>query len=657
MVWVDKMDRGQGNPEWIRQYVRTLKSNGYTFLRLHADPAPKWIADICDEEGLMLMPEWGHDINPDEDQEFSEMRDWMLSLYNSPSIVMWSLRNESPETERDARMFKRIRAVDKTSRPITATAGGNLFEPPTVTNTDLYDTHLYYGTGGYPMSFMVPAYEFLQAKAASYAGGGKRPFIITEANLVRGGDIDRAVPDEAFPEFSVEQYLQRAAALGPSDPDKQAKMMPLSSIDAQTEERPSWQGAQFVKKLVETFRIRDDLIQGMIPWQAYPSQGRHNFQPVFVGTDLNFDNKAEFAGEKHSFTVYLRSVDRHSHEGCRVDLWLEDLGGKRLGDVGTVAVGAIAPGTRLDRPFTWTIPADLPSGDYLLRLAVREGDRELSHNLYELYVLGRDDRAPRIESIGAVAVLRPRGLGGPAKVNVPQILDRLGVKYAVVDDLKGLSKFRVLIVPPYYGTRPVERKPILGSAMAFILTEERNAFKTLADRDRARWDEVYPELTAAAGPLRAWLAGGGRIVAFEQFLTGPVPWNPESKLIDSGFNNFVDPVRRHHPALAGLRIRDFADWEGELGVIVDYSIEPLNGDVIAAVSNYGYAGSAGGMRMAIAESHIGKGVSVLSQVNAVRRYGQDAVATRYVNQLLRYVLSQPVVETSSSSTQPSHDTP
>ena len=42
-----------------------------------------------------------------------------------------------------------------------------------------------------------------------------------------------------------------------------------------------------------------------------------------------------------------------------------------------------------------------------------------------------------------------------------------------------------------------------------------------------------------------------------------------------------------------------------------------DGDVIAAVSNYGYAGNAGGMRMAIAESHVGKGVSVLSQAKAM----------------------------------------
>lgn len=651
IVWVDKMDREGASPEWALGLIRELKKNNYNFIRLHAGPAPIWMHELCDEQGMMLMPEWGHGINPDFEQEFSEMRDWMLSIYSSPSVVMWSLRNESPERERDAKMYRRLRAVDKTSRPMTATAGGDLFEMPTVVNTDLYDTHLYYGVGGYPVSFMVPAYEYLHRKVASFPGGGNRPFILTESNIVRGGDITRAVPDEQWAPLTVDEYLQRAAALENSDPDKHAKVMPLASINALSEEQPSWQGAQFVKKLVELFRIRDDLLQGTIPWQSYVSQGRHNFQPVFVGTDLNYANKAEFAGTAHAFSVYVRSFDSRTFPQASINVRIEDLNGKTVLRGAPLEAGDIAPGTRLDLKYKWQLPDDLPTGDYLLKLEVSSDSTAVSTNLYELYILGKAEQSPVLTPMGRVAVLRPRGLNGPNKLRMTKILDSLKIRHTVVTSVQNLSAYKVLIVPPFYGTVPLERKPILGAAMAFVLTEERDAFKKLAEREKVRWEDVYPELIAGQDQLREWIRNGGRVLAFEQFVAGPVPWQPELTLVDSGFNTFIDPVRRDHPAFAKLMIRDFADWENELGVIVDYSIAPLTKDVLAAVSNYGYAGNAGGVRMAISESAIGDGRSVLSQANAIRRYGDDAIATHYVNQLLRHVLC----EDSPSATAPATD--
>lgn len=644
-VWVDLMDRGYGDLHaWFDRYIAELKENNYNFLRLHAGPAPRWMHEMCDERGMMLMPEWGHGSDSDYNRDYRQMREWILSRYNFPSVVMWSLLNECPDVKENADRYRAIRPLDDSGRPMTASAGGNLFEPPAVTQTDIYDVHLYYGVGGYPMSFMPAALDFLHGKVEKYRKTSDFPFIITESNLVRGGDINQATADEQIASLSLDEYLARAKELGGSDPEKQVKMMPLASIEPQEQGQVlSWQAAQFVKKLVESFLIRDDLLRGIIPWQSRTSQGKQNFQPCFIGTDLNYHNKAEFAGKTHAFTIYLRDYDAAEHADASVELWVEDLNGKKIFQGPPLPLGDLAPGQRSDRPYQWEIPADVPTGDYLLRLRLVSDGRAVSSNVYELYILGATDQSPEIRpQQGAVAVLKPRGIDGPSGVNLPQILDGLKIPHTVIESLAQIDDYAVLILPAYYGMEALDRKPITGTAMAFQLTEDAASFKKLTDRPRRPWEQVYPELTRDKRKLFDWINRGGRVLAFEQFVQGTIPWQSELRLAETGYNTFVDPVRRDHPAFQNFMIRDFADWEGEQGVIVDYSIFPLNSNVLAFVSTYGYASNAGGMAMAVAETRIGKGQSLISQLDAVRRYGQDSIATHYVNQLLRYVLTQPI---------------
>ena len=633
-VYVDMMDRDYANPQWMRQFIHDLKANNYNFLRLHAGPWPTWYHNLCDEVGFLSMPEWGHSGGPTFDEEFAEIRNWLRRNYNHPSVVMWSLQNESGGGEDCARRFRQFRALDRSGRPATASAGGNLFVPPTVHDTDIYDTHLYYGRGGYPVSFMIPAYQWLHKKVASYRGKVDRPFIITECNVVKGGALRRAKADSEVPQYPLDEYLKRIKRLKGTDRDSQIKMVPMASIYGVGPDEASWVASQFVKKLVEEFRIRDDLMQGVIPWQAHISQGEQNFQSVFVGTSMNYNDKGAFAGTSHKFKIHLRHYGPRPYENTRVDVWVRDLRGQERFKSEPLKLGTIKNGDRIDYDYECRIPEDVETGDYVLELRLRNHEVEISNNLYEMYILSKAGQHPRFSPRGAVAVLRPRGLNGPSAVNVPDVLERLGVRHRVIDDLDGLDKYQVLIVPAYYGTEPLVRKPLTVTGLSYFRTELHESFAELTRRQRRTWEQVYPQLAAAGARVEQWIRSGGRLLAFEQFVQGRVPWQNHFRISETGYNCFVDPIRRDHPVFEDFMVRDFADWGAERGVIVDYSIRPVNQNVLASVSTYGR-----GMAAAAAETRIGKGLSVLTQMNTIRRYGVDSVATHYVNQWLKYILS------------------
>ena len=598
----------------------------------------------------MIMSEWGELWGTEEetDGRIPPVAEEMVELhrrnYNHPSWGILIIANESSDIARMTHTYQYWKPRDKQQRPILTASGGQLYVEPIVHNTDVYGAHRYYGRGGYPASFIPRDIELLRINVKKFRGTSNFPFIMNECNVVKGRDLNKAVPDEDYRRYTVDEYLAAVNTHGASDLESQDKMIPISSIGPNSAEQPSWQAAQFVKKLVEMFRIDDDLLQGILPWQSYPSQGKQNFQPAFIGTNLNWHSKAEFAGRKHRFKVHLRDYDITPYRHVSIRLWVEDLEGKKVLEDKPIHVGDIKAGTRKDFDYSWTIPTHTPTGDYLLKLSLTDGSKEISHNLYELYIVGAEDQEPNMP-LARVAVLRPRGLNGPSGMNIPDVLQDLNVTHTIVsDDVPKLENYEVLIVPAYYGEHVLERRSLPMHGTNVQLTELPASFRQLTDRERPTWKQVYPGLVEAGPRLRTWIRGGGRVLAFEQFCQGPVPWQDELRLAETGYNCFVDPVCQSHPALRDFMIRDFADWEGEHGVIIDFTIFPLNQNLISSVATYGYEGHPGGFGMAVSETRIDKGTSMLSQLNAVRRYGLDSVATHYVNRVLEYTLAGAIWE-------------
>ena len=77
---------------------------------------------------------------------------------------------------------------------------------------------------------------------------------------------------------------------------------------------------------------------------------------------------------------------------------------------------------------------------------------------------------------------------------------------------------------------------------------------------------------------------------------------------------------------------------GKYGGIWQELIAPLNKSMLAVGASY-WRGSSTAIKMVISDAKIGKGISLLTQAKATKRYGQDSVATKYVQNCLKYIIS------------------
>jgi|GEM_PF-1344247 len=80
--------------------VDSMKALNFNVIRFHQQPAPPWMLDVCDEKGLMVIPESAifDDFLPRSDKYVANtklwLKDWVHRDRNHPSIIMWSVWNE-----------------------------------------------------------------------------------------------------------------------------------------------------------------------------------------------------------------------------------------------------------------------------------------------------------------------------------------------------------------------------------------------------------------------------------------------------------------------------------------------------------------------------------------------------------------------------------
>jgi beta-galactosidase len=113
--------------EILERRLRQLKGMGCNAVRTGHTPFPPTFYDLCDRLGLMVMNEifdgWrrkaAHDYGATAFDEWwlRDLTDWVRRDRNHPSVIMWSIGNETGEGDRLG-MTKIIRELDPT-RPTT----------------------------------------------------------------------------------------------------------------------------------------------------------------------------------------------------------------------------------------------------------------------------------------------------------------------------------------------------------------------------------------------------------------------------------------------------------------------------------------------------------------------------------------------------------
>ncbi len=94
---------GGANPGWPGAVANYLKLN-FNVVRMHQIPCTRYMMDVCDELGLLVIPETairGGGVSPENITENPEaftthLRELIRRDRNHPSVVKWSLENELP---------------------------------------------------------------------------------------------------------------------------------------------------------------------------------------------------------------------------------------------------------------------------------------------------------------------------------------------------------------------------------------------------------------------------------------------------------------------------------------------------------------------------------------------------------------------------------
>jgi len=154
---------------------------------------------------------------------------------------------------------------------------------------------------------------------------------------------------------------------------------------------------------------------------------------------------------------------------------------------------------------------------------------------------------------------------------------------------------------------------------------------------------------SAGEEIRTWLRNGGRLVQYEQRNPGKISYLPQMSVIKKYGGVIADMIEIKHPVFDKIRHVDNWDrWSGDLpevwaygrrGGIFSALIGPLNKTMLATGCLSIPRGSDKAVQMLISEVRAGEGVALLSQAVATRRYGIDSVATRYLQNTLKHILS------------------
>ncbi len=123
-----------GAPDADRRKVELMKAAGYNAIRSAHNPASQATLDAADELGMLVIDEAFDSWNKSKrDQDYSrffqaaweeDIDSLVVSGRNHPSVILWSIGNEIPESgtpegvETGMRLAARVRAMDPT-RPIT----------------------------------------------------------------------------------------------------------------------------------------------------------------------------------------------------------------------------------------------------------------------------------------------------------------------------------------------------------------------------------------------------------------------------------------------------------------------------------------------------------------------------------------------------------
>jgi hypothetical protein len=646
---------------WIERFYDKQRYSNLFFGRFHTGKYPQAFYDLADEKGYMiydelLTPDCAGDLAVGERRRLSwveamsdpkgrdvlaaQTAQWIHKTYNNPSVILYSLGNEhlSWGAEQKGELLSQILSYCRSmydlykqfdaTRPLTDCSGSNCVRrldsretPKEWTKADFHDAHEYDGGLGWGCFFHIERNVPIWREAyRRLSGGVVKPIVYGECVSFehRAGyrDFDRRWGRLAatLPNLDRKEYVdameenRSAGGYYWAVTDQFVKNVGIRAFLTEPDAaRARYIGDYFI----ETFRRLNGELDGYnlhFLWPYFVDSPRvlerktmietlrRKLSPLFVCCDV-FDKNVP-AGESIHMKVFALNDSMHDEKGITLsfDLWSSDkkkMLGKEKG------IQDLPAGTRKVFPYEIPLAPTLPTGEYVLRLMMRNGTGVLlSENEYSVYVLGPEWKTFCSPPTKVLAYFGPT----PEARQFREILKRTRTSFAEAkNDFSGLEESKVLLIAP---------------------------------------NSLDQEVRKHGEKISAWLKKGGKLVCFEQTREGQIPFLPQAVLASAGDPLFVDVIVRNHPLFRGIpqtfwQLWNSGDGPWERKAPCRRYVLPLSESVLASA---GFTPVVGEIGMVISEVKVGRGICLFSQTDAVRRYGTDSVATRYIQNLLQYAL-------------------
>ncbi len=598
-----------------------LKRLNFNIIRTHCRTVQNRHLLDADKTGMMIIQETGqyHAKGEKELKEYyralrREIPRKMRKLYNHPSLVIWCMHNEPfyHPVELISSLYEEAKKTDP-YRPVMTAAGGPHigFSHKTVPDLDKFKTDIVscHAYCGWYADSLISIQDNIDDRVKLYP---KKPLIYDENTghyLV--GDVRMRHMNHTesgnFRRYAINQRIID---------EVKAKKYP-----AMLNEHAWKRRLLAVKTMIEFFRMNKGKVAGSFiytntlhSYRKIMEQGKpeicvHFFEVIkqlmaqkFVCAKVIELN--HFTNSTYKFPLYAMNDSQEAMRSVAVQVQVVDPS-KNIRMESCYNFGNLAPDENKTQQATVKF-GNWPTGMYSILLTMKEGGKVVAKNSYEIRLMSSDILKRKIKTGKRICLL------DDPKSQTAEMLTWLGLTYKLVSNLKMIDWKDCQVL-------------IIGAAFSRKLPSDQ------------------------AQKVSEWVKSGGKIIAFEQLkenatenIFAVCPFFPVS-YEKKHRNSFVDFSANFHPACKGLDDLMFQRWNGNEHHIVEGFFTPdhdLDKFTLASVRS----GSQNWMKLpqapVVLDIKYGKGQYFITQLFAVSRYGNDPVATTYLQNVLDYVLNQ-----------------
>ena len=650
------MTTNEGNA--LRTYWQTYKDMNINHVRIHSSQYSSTGYDIMDELGFILTDELNYPtvrlknaVRADEidvkgfdgasDKEGRLLPQFVEKItrriqrkYSHPSVCTFSFGNELRDyTPRATAMLNNLydlyRRIDRQKRPITSSSGrfwkdGSNAEILCRTEKmDYVDTHDYTGSiNNMPLAYCQPVAEDFIALIRKHFPGKAAPIVNGEtvyfAQHYYAWITDGIWPQENASSPDWEKALYALNDWHTKDPGnaflalywirnwgmKNYKYHRNLGRGIYTDrileiQRKLWPEMDGYEALSEPFfqmpksaypfdRLKFE------PNEAYPYLKRVCAPQIVI---LDYVAPNRFTGETVSTNAYLINNSERDVKNVMLEIGFEK-NGASVGKVLTKSLGTLKSNEKQIVPVSLTLPQQ--GGEYRLVYRFLADGKELNRRDSGLNLRNRAEIFAPLKTDKKIALYDASAIfGGLKPYNSTKVLKAFGVPFTPVKTFANLEKYDVLII----GNGSMDGK-----------------------------------VNNAADEIRNFVENGGRLLVFDQTVSGRIPFLPELEYSLAGPGQFSEILQFDHPVLKGMTQKEFFCWNQKDWSIYRTYIRPVS-EAALTVGGDTTQWGADNFGMVNAHLKLGKGDVFLTQSEVTSTFRKDSAAALLTRRLLASIVN------------------